>query len=193
MRPVTQWANDYPAVPSPPRAHEPHLWRVFAGAPNVTVTVEPSGSSFVLEAVGDWEEIVAGHGDVLWFHADGPILPMQYLVSSDLAGGKGDPSMVQAIATPSWMRRYVVSTGLRFSENYLQIIRLAGDADVFIDGVLVEDYDETMGLEIANVLVDEGAHVVDGEDPLGLFVYAYSNAEDGTKYASYAMPGGFDR
>lgn len=193
LRPIAHWASDYPAVPSPERSQEPHIWRVFAGAPNLTVTTDPPvpGSPFALEQVGDWHEITVPHGQVIWFHADGPIMPMQYLAGRNMSGQRGDPSMIQAVASQSWLNRYVVTTGVRYSEHYLQIVRLEGGADVRIDGELVTDYQTREGLEIADHPVAEGSHVIESAEPFGLSSYGYSNGIDGTKWTSYALPGGF--
>lgn len=194
MRPTAHWVNDYPAVPSPARSFEPHIWRVFAGAPGVTVTTDPPlpGAPVVLDELGDWHEFTVAHGEAVWFHADGPISPMQYLAGRNMSGQRGDPSMIQAVAPQSWMQRYVVSTGLRYSQHYLQIVRLEGsETEIFVDGERVEDYRVSAGLEIADHLVAEGSHVVESAEAFGLSSYGYSNGIDGTKWTSYAMPGGF--
>ncbi|MCA9697702.1 MAG: IgGFc-binding protein, partial [Myxococcales bacterium] len=193
MRPIEQWGNEYVAVPAPRRAGEPHLWRIYAGAPQVSVSVDPPQPGFplTLAQTGDRAELVVPNGTVLTITGDGPILPVQYVVSERLASGKGDSAMIQAVPRTAWLDRYVVGTGLRYSINYVQIVRPEGGAAVFVDGVEVVGYRSEQTVEIADWSVSEGTHVVTSAEPFGLSSYGYSNDVDGTKRSAYALPGGF--
>jgi hypothetical protein len=193
LLPIDYWGNAYVAAPSPPRADEPHVWRIYAGARSgVTITADPP----VIEPIelaerGEWVEITVPHGLGFVLEGDGPFMPVQYLVSSSLAGKIGDPAMYQMVPSEQFLGRYVFVTGVDYDLHYAQVIRHAGAADVFIDGDQVTGYYQVGDFEIADWLVSEGAHLAESDEDFGVVQIGYGVGSNSyTGRVSYAYPGG---
>ncbi len=198
--PTELWSTTYVGTHSPVRGEEQHIWRVYAGADNVTITTEPPvpGTPVTLNK-GEFQELTLDNGTDVVFNGDGPFLPVQYLMGIFAVGepvpgiSGGDPSMYQAIPVEQFLKRYTFETGVsdpdpdkaQYNNHFVQIIRPAGAADVFIDGVLVAGYKIVGSYEVANVQVDEGSHFAISEEAFGLNNLGYGG------FVSYAYPGGF--
>jgi hypothetical protein len=192
MRPLRDWSTRYPALPAPDRANEPQVWRVYAGADAVTITTDPPlpGMPVMIDELGDFVELRVANEHAFWVEADAPIQLVQYLAGRNEAAGQGDPSMVTATAPEDWLDRYAISTGLVYSNYYLQLVREPGGAEVFVDGEPVTGWRSAAGLELVDFEVGEGTHRAESEAPFGLTSFGYSSGAKGGKYSSYALPGG---
>ncbi|MCP5468707.1 MAG: DUF11 domain-containing protein [Deltaproteobacteria bacterium] len=197
--PVEFWSNQYVGTHNPLRGEEKHVWRVYAGADNVTITTEPAvdGTPVSLLNKGEFAELVLDNGTDVVFNGDGPFLPVQYLVSAGGVGevidglAVGDPSMYQAIPVQQFLKRYAFKTGTEtlngpvYQIHFVQVVRPANGADIFIDGVVVNNYKNVGAFEVANVAVTEASHFANSEGAFGLANIGYGN------FVSYAYPGGF--
>jgi hypothetical protein len=88
------------------------------------------------------------------------------------------------VPTEQFLPRYVFVTGTGYTENYVQVIRPSGGADVYVDGVLVDDYYTIGGFDVSDWPIAEGAHSADSADAFGIVQVGY------TGVTSYAYPGG---
>lgn len=205
--PTEYWGNRYYAAHSPLRGQEKHYWRVYAGADGVSVTTNPPqpGGLFTLAKKGDFVDLAVANGKSFAFHGTGPFMPVQYLGGNAEAAKTGDPAMYQTIPVQQHLKRYVFVTGIGYPLNYAQVVREHDGAEVYINGVLVEDYYFVNGgyyeengeklplsFDAADVLLDAGEQarvfVVESEEPFGVSVIGYSSGAGG--YSAYAYPGG---
>ncbi len=200
MLPIEYWGTRYVGAHSPLRADEPHIWRIYAGEAGVSVTTEPSqpGTPFTLSERGAFKEIVVASGKSFTFQGTGPFLPVQYLVGKNDAGNKGDPAMYQMIPIEQFLGRYVFVTGVGYDTNYAQVIRVAGAADVTINGEVVTGYYLVNGLnklkyEVADWPLAPGVepkvYLAESDDPFGVMVIGYNSSND-PGFSAYAYPGG---
>ncbi len=199
MLPIEYWGTKYVGAHSPLRAAEPHIWRIYAGEAGVSVTTDPPqpGTPFTLNERGAFKEIIVGSGKSFTFQGTGPFLPVQYLVGSKQAGGKGDPAMYQMIPIEQFLDRYVFVTGVNYDTNYAQVIRVKGAADVKINNEVVTGYyliNAVNGLqyEVADWPLAPGdvpkVYVAESDDAFGVMVIGYQTL--GKAYSAYAYPGG---
>jgi hypothetical protein len=195
--PLEYWGSKYVAAHSPVRETESHWWRVYAATPGVTVTADPptlEGTPFTLGERGEYVDLEAKTGESFVLESDnGAFMPVQYLQSQRWASDPdgdgpgqpepefeftniGDPSMYQMVPVEQFLTRYVFVTALNFPINYVQVIREAGAADVILDGEVIDaaDFDAVAGYEVADVLIEEGAHVIDSDEPFGIIQVGYS-------------------
>ena len=194
--PVDLWGTQYVGAHSPVRGVESHWWRIYAGADNVTVTVDPpqAGTPIVLANAGDWAELVLPNNTNVVFDGDGPFLPVQYTTGHyDAGNSMGSPSMVQSVPTDRYLDRYVFLTPVNYEQHWVQIIRAAGGPSVSLDGTNVTTWEMAGAWEVANVLIAEGPHVVESTGEFGLSQYGYSQHMDATDNSSgYAYVVGMD-
>lgn len=214
--PLDQWGRAYVAARAPVRGNERHHWRIYAGAPAVTVSTQPPlpGTPHTLAALGEHLELELPNGHSFTLASDGPVMPVQYLQSAylpefGLSRGtvRGDPSMLQAVPQDRYLRRYVFTTPAGFDVDFVQIVRRTAGAAVLLDGVVVSGYvpiDETPAMgatfELADVSVPPGRHVAVSTEPFGLVQLGYSNDEpnetcmlnsdEDVCFSSYAYTGG---
>jgi hypothetical protein len=181
--PVEYWGTEYVGAHAPTRGSEDYWWRVYSGADNVTITTTPAqpGTPVVLDR-GEFFEFTTTESVI--FTGDGGFMPVQYLEGQDGGAGTGDPAAYQMVPSQQFIPRYVFVTGTGYSENYVQVIRPQGGAEVFVDGVLVTDYYAIGNYQVSDWPVAEGAHSADSEDPFGIIQVGY------TGVTSYAYPGG---
>lgn len=183
MLPIDYWGKTYVAGHAPKRGTEKYHWRVFGGQDGVQITTTPdqTGGPFMLMK-GEFKVITTSEHFVMT--GDGPFLPVQYLESQTAGAGTGDPSTVQMIPVEQFLSRYVFATGLGYTKNYVQIIRTAGAAEVMVDGAQVGGYVKIGGYELADWVIEEGAHVAESAEPFAIINIGYTN------FTSYAYPGG---
>jgi hypothetical protein len=185
--PLDYWGREYVGAHSPLRGTEHHHWRIYAGEDDVTVTVTPAqpGTPIVLAERGDWADLVVEPGTHLEFDGTGVFMPVQYVTSNydigtdfDVDPGKGSPAMVQMVPTAQFLDRYVFVTGKGYSENFVQVIRPAGAADVLLDGVVVGGWETVGEWEIATTLLDPDPnkleHEIHSTESFGIMQYGYS-------------------
>ncbi|MEX1364538.1 MAG: IgGFc-binding protein [Nannocystaceae bacterium] len=200
--PVQQWGHTT-VVPHPPlRTTESHHVRIYAGAPGVCVTAEPSvlpAEPHCFEHEGQLLDVVVPHGTSFVLEADGPIMAAAYLQTRDRDVELGDPAMVQLVSVEAYLDRYAIATGTEWDQHFAQLVRRQGGAQVVLDGTIVEGWEPVAGWETAVVSIDEGSHVVRSDEPFGLTQYGWTNslheacapfAAHGTCQTSYAHPGG---
>ncbi len=187
--PLEYWGRSYVAAHSPVRGTEVHIWRVYAGDDDVTVTTEPAlpGTPFTLPFRGAYRELIVPTGVSFTVNSDKPVMPVQYLVGRVADAGTGDPSMVQAVPTEQFLDRYVFVTGVGYEEHYVQVIRPVGAPDVTVDDEIVTGFTTIGGFEVADWPIMEGPHVAESSGEFGIIQFGY------TKDASYAYPGGMRR
>jgi hypothetical protein len=92
--------------------------------------------------------------------------------------------MYQMVPVEQFLPRYVFVTGTGYTQNYVQVIRVAGGAEVEVDGITVDGYESFGGYEVSDWLISEGAHSAASEQPFGIVQVGY------TGVTSYAYPGG---
>lgn len=201
MIPIEYWGSKYVGAHAPLRANEQHIWRVYAGEAGVSVTTDPPqpGTPITLNEKGAFKELTVASGASFTFQGTGPFMPVQYLVGHKAAGGKGDPSMYQSIPIEQFLDRYVFVTGVGYTENYAQVIRVKDAADVKLNGKVVTGYyliNAVNGLqyEVADVLLDasEGpdVYLAESEDKFGVMIIGYQTDDITPIYSAYAYPGG---
>ena len=122
---------------------------------------------------------------------DGVFMPVQYVTGHYDTGtdfavdkGKGSPAMVQMVPTAQFLDRYAFATGTGYSADYVQVIRLAGGADVKVDNVTVVGYYTVGGYEVADWKISSGGHLAESTQPFGIVGVGYAGV------TSYADPGG---
>ncbi len=197
LLPIDYWGKSYVAAPSPKRADEPHIWRVYAGAKDgVSITSDnPMVDDIELDRRGDFVEFSVPQGTAFVLEGDGPFMPVQYLASYLLSGKIGDPAMYQMVPVDQYLARYVFVTGLDYDLHYAQITRHKGAADIVIDGEVVTGYYAVGDFEVADWPISEGAHVAESDEEFGVVQIGYTigggaDGDKGDAQASYAYPGG---
>jgi hypothetical protein len=203
MIPIEYWGSKYVGAHAPLRGTEQHIWRVYAGEAGVSVTTDPPqpGTPFTLNERGAYKEITVANGKSFTFQGTGPFMPFQYLVGNKAgADNKGDPAMYQMIPIEQFLKRYVFATGVDYGENYAQVIRVKGAADVKINDQVVSGYyliNAVNGLqyEVADVLLPPGpdpavpvVYLAESDDAFGVQIIGYQT--DGLRFTAYAYPGG---
>lgn len=210
LLPLSQWGDAYVAARAPVRGNERHHWRIYAGAPGVTVS-SPSpvpGLPHVFDELGEHLELEVPTGTSFALEGDGPFMPVQYLQSAylpefDLSSGtsRGDPSMLQAVPTARFLTRYVVTTPAGFGLDAVQVVRRVGGADVILDGQPLAGWSAIDGTyELTEQLVGSGTHVLEGAEPFGLVQVGFTedapnavctaNTGESVCFSSYAYAGG---
>lgn len=193
LLPTSRWGTEYVAAPAPRRGTAPTIWRIFAGAQDVAISADPpvAGFPFTLPDVGSFVELSlpVGVGTVL--RGDGPFMPVQYLASRDLAGGRGDPAMAQVIPVSAWPSTYLVDTPDGFEVHILELVRRADGGPVEIDGERVDGWQSLGAYEVVDVEVEPGPHHATSDEPFALTSYGWSNGLGSlARFAAYAVPGG---
>jgi hypothetical protein len=183
MLPLDYWGMEYVAAHAPQRGNEDYYWRVYSGADAVTIATEPPqpGTPVVLDR-GEFLEFFTQQSFIIT--GDGPFLPVQYLEGQDGGAGTGDPASYQMVPTEQFLPRYVFVTGSGYDQNYVQITRPLGGAEVLVDGVPVSNYYTVGEFEVADHSIQAGAHVAESDEPFGVIQVGY------TSVTSYAYPGG---
>jgi hypothetical protein len=185
MLPLDYWGKKYVGAHSPKRGTEKHYWRVYGGEDGTDVTTNPAqpGTPLMLNK-GQWKELVVANNTSFIFDGDKPFLPVQYLEGQDGGAGTGDPAMYQMIPVEQFLSRYAFVTGTGYTTHYAQIIRVAGGADVLVDGAVVGNYYQVGGFEVSDHVIQQGAHLAESAQPFGILNIGY------TGVTSYAYPGG---
>jgi hypothetical protein len=183
MLPLDYWGMEYVGAHAPQRGAEDYYWRIYSGADAITITTDPPqpGTPVVLDR-GEFLEFFTQESFIIT--GDGPFLPVQYLEGQDGGAGTGDPASYQMVPTEQFLPRYVFVTGSGYTENYVQITRPVGGAEVLVDGVQVTSYYTVGEFEVADHAIQEGAHVAESDEPFGVIQVGY------TGVTSYAYPGG---
>jgi hypothetical protein len=191
--PVDSWRNEFVAVKLKPRGTttiEPDLWRVMAGADNVTITTDPpvNGVHNKVLNKGQWVEVFTTQSFEV--KGTGPLQVIQYMTARDLTEQfTGDPTMILTVPTGQFRDNYSILTPPGYQEDFVTVIRPAG-LSIILDGNILSD-----GLfapvasgkwERAYVPLEAGVHNFNAAGKFGLIAYGWSNA------VSYGYPAGLD-
>lgn len=203
--PTTAWGRDFVMTRSPQRGvswAEPDIYRVMADRATTTIVTNLPGAdaSFTL-GPGEWREFYSNRSFIM--RADEPVSIEQILVSQEWvgdwrAGNGGDPSMILYPPFQQYRDNYVFLTPSTFSANYV-VISMPIGTRVLLDGgdlegdefmrlcnyELVGEIDGTM-YQAVTCPVDDGAHTLDADVPVGAMVYGYYNV------GSYGYAAGSD-
>lgn len=193
--PIDYWGTEYVGPHAPLRGAEQHHWRVYAGADEITVIVDPPQPNTPIELArrGDWAELVVSTGTNLMFAGNGPFMPVQYVSSYFEAGVEiGAPAMVQMVPTAQFLSRYVFVTRMDFDLHFVQVIRAAGSDEVMLDGVVIGSSAwESLGQwEVATLEIDGGSHSLESADSFGALQFGYMIKTPGFGAAGYGYPVG---
>ncbi len=206
MFPTSSWGRQFVLTHSPVRSAtswvEPDIYRVMADRETTVVTTNLPGpdATFTL-APGQWREFYPQRSFIL--EADRPVAVEQILVSQTYipetrptAGG--DPTMTFFPAFEQFRDYYVFLTPTTFTEDYI-VVAMPTAARVIIDGydVTGDEFQTrctyTPAGEIGGVAymaatcsVEDGAHELRSDQPVGLTVYGYYSA------GSYGYAAGTD-
>ena len=202
---MQQWGKRFAAARVPVRdtdTPETSVWHIYARDDNTTlqfhadpaVTGLPAGPTTL--AAGELLELWVGgdeaHPGDFFVEADEPIAVVNYMTGANNLppdmhpNPPGDPAMMQLLATEQFEPLYVVLVPPGWGSDYLVLTREEGST-VNIDGVAVDDAAFTgfaPGFEVARVPVEDGVHMVDSTEPLGISVVGYD------VHDSYAYVGG---
>ncbi|HJL20000.1 MAG TPA: IgGFc-binding protein [Sandaracinaceae bacterium LLY-WYZ-13_1] len=203
--PTTAWGKDFVITRSPQRGRtwaEPDIYRVMADRESTTITTNlPAPNDSFTLGPGEWREFYAQQSFTM--QASHPVSIEQILVSQAWVddwrdGHGGDPSMILFPPYQQYRESYVFLTPSTFSADYVVISAPLGTR-VLLDGGDING-DEFMSLctyEMAGEVegtvyqavtcpVDDGAHTIDADMPVGIMVYGYYNV------GSYGYAGGSD-
>lgn len=226
--PLDYWGERYVAAHAPDRLNERYWWRIYSSAPNVRITAEGNlgcpgpiltedncappnefdGEGCTFEKRGSWIQVDVPNDCSFFLDSNnsGAFMPVQYLQSrlgfSETPGEhaiSGDPAMYQMVPVEQFLDHYVFATGRNFDFHYVQVIREIGSPTIFLDNVGVQGFypvNETW--EVADVLIEEGPHVIESGVPFGIVQMGYSSGvisplcddPGGACFSSYAYPGG---
>ncbi len=198
--PVERWDAETVVPPPPPRDNENHYWRVYAGGDDTTFTTEPQvlsvdncpppavfdGGACTLPQLGSWIEIEVENGTAFVVRgvtgADRSMV-VGYLQSRELAGVRpetatdvGDPAMVQLPGVYAFGTEAIATSWQGFQQQYVQVVRPAGGATVFIGGNGVNGWTVVGDYEYVHVPFT-GTALVESSEPIGVTQYGY-NASD---------------
>jgi hypothetical protein len=195
MVPVSSLGMQFVAPHSPFRGgSEPDIWRVLADADGtvVTTSLPPPDDSFALEA-GEFHQMEATSSFTV--NASDPVMIGQYLISQGCTSRvTGDPALTTFPPVEQYRHDYVFLVPATFNGDNAMIARAEGTS-VWLDDALVPDEMSecsehvagTVGGESWSVIhcpVEDGAHRLTADGPVGLGVYGYGPA------GSYAYMGG---
>jgi hypothetical protein len=183
LLPLEYWGDEYVGAHAPNRGNEQYYWRVYSGDDGVTISTDPPQENTPV-MLDRGEFVQFSTQESFMFSGDGPYMPVQYLEGQDGGAGTGDPASYQMVPTEQFLPRYVFVTGTGYTFNYVQVIRPAGGAEVFVDGEQVGAYYSVGAFEVSDWPVGEGSHLAESDEPFGVTQVGY------TGVTSYAYPGG---
>lgn len=173
----------------------PDYVRVLADQDDTEITITPAvAGPFQLDG-GEWEEFSITES--VEINATKPVLVGQFLRSSnaDECDSEGDPAFVLQVPVQQFRCSYVFLTPDTYDTDYVNIIAPVG-AEVRLDGTLVDLSTVPVGggdFTVTSFVLDDGTHVVEGDDLVGVMVYGYGgpgSLHPDTQNVSYAYPGG---
>jgi hypothetical protein len=184
--PIRNWGQTYIGAHAPKRSGSEHyFWRVLASSDNTKIDTTPPQPGFPKTLnKGQFYEFSTQQSFV--FTGDHPFAAFQYLSGQNaFNAGTGDPAMMTSVPVEQFLNRYVILTPSGYSQDYVQILRIAAD-DVQVDGVTVpaNAYYAVGAYTIADYAVSAGTHVITSSSPVGIMGVGY------TDVTSYGYPGG---
>jgi hypothetical protein len=203
---VRLWGQHFVASRMPVRstmgAPEASVWQLVASEDGTEITFTASAAvtgvpaaSVMLDAGEELEIQVSGTfedpGDFI-VEADGPIAVANYMTGSStvMPGGRpslGDPSIVQLAPVEQFLPRYVILVPPAYWMWDEGVITRSAGSEVRVDGTPIPDADFIpvgATYEVARVPLEDGVHVLEGDEPFGIVVAGYDDDD------SYAYLGG---
>lgn len=198
MFPVHTWGTRYIASKSYDRNLESDSWRIMAAENGTLVTTFPPQGNIPVLNRGEWYDFESdGHFEVI---AEKPILVGQYLAAEhapnpNLNGipgpgdaGTGDPAFMLNVPVEQFRTEYVFLAPNKYAYDHVNIIAPVG-AEVVMDGQVLDNAQFepiSPDYHVARLQIEDGVHVVRGDQPMGVIVYGYD------QYVSYGYPAGLD-
>ena len=200
LYPISAWGRRYLAVKAFPRRGERDMWRIMARLDGTEVETIPdlTQGRRSLQA-GEWFEIMTRESFEI--RANLPIFVGQFLTSEwdpiDLdrgapgpeAAGTGDPAFILGVPIEQYRSQYAFLVPGLYAYNYVTLIAPLG-ARVWLDEApIAEDAYFSFGsgeYVAARLPLQEGAHRVRADAPVGLFIYGFD------RFVSYGYPAGLD-
>lgn len=196
--PVAAWGSHYIGDSFKPRnANQKDIWRIVAGANNVTINLNPVvAGPFVLNKA-EWVEFSTPTSFEIV--ATGPVFVGHYLQGSNYPGfgvancpngmtGIGDPAFTLGVPTEQYLDEYIVLTPDAYVEDYINITaKMSAQGFIMLDGAVVTTPLVPVGASaygVAQVPVADGVHTITANEPIGVTAYGYDCD------VSYAYPGG---
>jgi hypothetical protein len=195
MMPASSLGERFVAPHSPFRGgSEPDIWRVLADMDGtlVTTSLPAPHDSFTLDS-GGFEEIEARASFTLT--SSEPVMLGQYLVSQGCTSRvTGDPAFTTFPPIEQYREDYTFLVPATFDGDNA-MIAMAEGTSARLDGLRIpEEFSgctsHTAGIiegttwTVIHCPVEDGAHRLEADEPVGLGVYGYGPA------GSYAYPGG---
>jgi hypothetical protein len=211
--PIRALGNEYVGVMHRQRGTEPAVWRIIGAADGTSLSWSsdvggPSslelGEVFVFTT--DEAFVVESQDE------DHPFLLFAHMVGvnyASVAEGAGDPDSVLGVPPAQYLSHYVFFTDPTYPETNLVVVRKKVEgrfADVVLDcaGPLtgwtpLGDYEWTRADLVTGNFENvgdcsTGRHVIDGENPFGLWIWGWGSSvtEAQTTSVSYGYPGGMN-
>lgn len=187
--PVSNWGMAYVCPKSKKRGVEHDVWVVVAGEDGVSLQTEPYIAGLdgkVLAKAGQWLEVTSEQSFEL--KASGKVQVTQFLVGRDQTSELvGDPTMMSIPATGQYRPNYLLQVPPGYEQRWLSIVRPSGTS-VTLDGQEVNVPFSPVGdgtWQLAWVAVQSGPHLIEGNQPVGVWLYGYGKA------SAFGVPAGF--
>ncbi|MEM6291664.1 MAG: IgGFc-binding protein [Myxococcota bacterium] len=198
LSPVTAWSSRYAVAPPPSvtgQGNDRALYRLtgsFDGTELLYCPTRPDGAPTEI-----------GAGETLAFQSNQPFTIAaadpdqafglaQFVLSTEALAdnGLGDPAMLIVPSALQFEKRLAFVVPAGYIDNWATVIA-QGDGAVTLDGDTIPD-DEFSDLgnldgetfRYAQVPLDEGQHIIEGQSRIGVSVFGYDEA------VSFAYPGG---
>jgi hypothetical protein len=174
----------------------PDQLRILADADNTTVSLTPNlGGPYTLNA-GEWVEVDMNESVAI--EGSAPILVGLFMSSSGRGqcSGEGDPAFILQVPSDQFRDNYVFLVPPTYTRDFVDIVAPVG-ARVKLDGQLVTLSSVPIGgtnLTSTSVLLEDGSHVLEASEPVGISVYGYGGPEHlaNVQNVSYGYPGGLN-
>ncbi len=171
--------------------------RVMADDDNTTVTFDPPIAGPVTLNAGEFVETTTMQS--VEITSDRPVMVGQFLRSSNgiECDDEGDPAFILQVPVDQFRRDYIFLTPPTYDTDYVDILAPAG-AIVTLDGNPVTLTPTPVGatsFSLTSVVIADGPHVVQSNEPVGVMVYGYGgpgSASSNTQNVSYGYPAGLD-
>jgi len=175
----------------------PDYVRVMADVDATTVTFDPPVAGPWTLNAGEWMETTVAQS--VEINADKAILVGQFMRSSNATEcqHQGDPAFMLQVPVEQFRRDHVFLTPMTYDTDYVDIMAPVG-ANVSLDGTPVTLDTTAIGttmFTLTSLVLQDGPHIVESDEPVGVMVYAYGGPDppnSSTRNVSYAYPGGLD-
>ena len=194
MFPLETWGTESIISASQPIRSEPNVIRIMSGAPNNSLTFDPTPPGVSPRTLNRGEVMEFESAVSFRVTGTGPLMITQTLVGQDYAGigmagdmGEGDPAMSLGIPTEQFRTQYSFLAPTTYTRSYVNVTAPSG-ATVTLDGTVVTGFTPVggTGFSVARVMISGGPHNISSGQPFGIVVYGFGS------YTSYMYPGGLD-